>query len=187
MPTRPELYISVDVEASGPIPGEYSLLSLGACVVGDPSRRFYVEFIPLNDNSVPEAMLACDLSLAELRARGTEPRAAMSRFAAWLESVSDGARPVMAGFNAPFDWSFVNYYFHKFLGDNPLGHAALDIKSYYMGAYHTTWSETSMSRLPNWLDNPDTPHTHNALDDAVQQADIFSRLLTTVPARRDPA
>jgi ribonuclease T len=29
-----EIYFSVDIEASGPIPGEYSMLSLGACLVG---------------------------------------------------------------------------------------------------------------------------------------------------------
>jgi len=26
----------------------------------------------------------------------------------------------------------VNYYFHKYVGDNPFGFAALDIKAYYM-------------------------------------------------------
>lgn len=43
------------------------------------------------------------------------------------------------GFNASFDWSFVNYYFDLFLGENPFGIAALDIKSMYSGAADCSW------------------------------------------------
>ena len=55
MPPKSEIYISVDVEASGPIPGEYSLLSIGACLVGQPDQSFYVELKPLNDNFTEKA------------------------------------------------------------------------------------------------------------------------------------
>lgn len=180
MPSAPhELYISVDVETSGPIPGEYSLLSVGACVVGNAAQNFYVEFVPLNNNYTEEAMQTCDLSLSELRHRGTQPRVAMQRFAEWLSGIADGARIIFVGFNAPFDWSFVNYYFIKFCGldENPFGHSALDIKSYYMGAYKTSWQQTSMRHLPSDIHSPDKPLAHNALDDAVQQAEIFQRLI----------
>ena len=37
---RTEFYLSVDVEASGPIPGEFGLLSVGACVIGHPDQSF---------------------------------------------------------------------------------------------------------------------------------------------------
>lgn len=175
---RRELYISVDVETSGPIPGEYSLLSVGACVVGELTRNFYVELVPLNENFTAEAMETCDLSLAELLHRGTKPGAAMEQFARWVRKVAAEAYPVFVGFNAPFDWSFVNYYFIKFCGldSNPFGHSALDIKSYYMGAYKTSWANTSMRRMPADVHSPDKPLAHNALDDALQQAEIFERL-----------
>jgi len=39
-----ELYVSVDVETSGPIPGEYSLLSIGACLVDQPATSIYLEY-----------------------------------------------------------------------------------------------------------------------------------------------
>lgn len=174
-----ELYISVDIETAGPIPGEFSLLSLGACVVGDTARHLYVELLPLNDNYTEEAMATCALSLPGLRANGKEPRLAMEQLAAWVQEVADGKRAVFVGFNAPFDWSFVNYYFIKFCGlnQNPFGHAALDIKSYYMGAYRTSWADTSMKRLPPELHDPGSPLAHNALADAIQQAEIFERLL----------
>lgn len=174
-----ELYFSVDVETSGPIAPEYSLLSIGACVVGDNAKRFYVELVPLNDNFTDEAMATCGISLAEFKQRGMPPREAMAQFAAWVRENSNDARPVFVGFNAPFDWSFINYYFVKFLGvqKNPFGHSALDIKSYYMGAYGTTFGDTSMRRMPPEIHPPNTPLSHNALDDAIQQAKIFERLL----------
>ena len=53
----------------------------------------------------------------------------------WPETLETS---VFVGFNAPFDWSFVNYYFHRFLGHNPFGFTAVDIKAYYMGAADTT-------------------------------------------------
>ncbi len=172
-----ELYISVDVETSGPIPGEYNLLSLGACRVGQADQYFYVEFKPITEGALADAMKVNQLSLAQLKVTGAEPRAAMEQFAAWIRQVAAGARPVFVGFNAAFDWSFVNYYFHKFLGDNPFGHTALDIKSYYMAARRTTWARTTKAALEAQFLSPDLPHTHNALGDAIEQGAIFEKLL----------
>jgi hypothetical protein len=42
-----EVYISVDIEAAGPVPATYSMLSLGAALVHDLQTNFYVEFQPL--------------------------------------------------------------------------------------------------------------------------------------------
>ena len=174
-----EIYFSVDVETSGPIPPDYSLLSIGACIVGDSAAQFYIELKPLNDNHTSEAIATTGMSLETLRERGVAPHLAMAQFDAWVRANAADARAVFVGFNAPFDWSFVNYYFEKFLGHaiNPFGHSALDIKSYYMGAYGTNFAETSMRRLPPEIHPPNTPLSHNALDDAIQQARIFERLL----------
>ena len=51
-----EVYISVDIEAAGPVPATYSMLSLGAAVVHDLQTNFYAEFRPINRKSVPAAM-----------------------------------------------------------------------------------------------------------------------------------
>ncbi len=178
-PAAREIYFSVDVETAGPVPPDYSLLSIGACVVGDDAKRFYIELVPLNDNFTAEAMAMSATTLAELKQRGVLPRAAMTQFAAWTRAQARDALPVFVGFNAPFDWSFINFYFVKFLGaeKNPFGHSALDIKSYYMGAYGTTFGAASMRRLPPEIRPSNTPLSHNALDDALQQAKIFERLL----------
>lgn len=111
MSPRPETYISVDVEASGPIPGEFSLLSIGACVVTNTGQNFYSELKPLNDNFIAGAMEVNGLSLAKLKLEGEEPTAAMARFRHWIEKVSADTKPVFVGFNATFDWSFTHWYF----------------------------------------------------------------------------
>ncbi|MBV7481126.1 hypothetical protein KW839_26400 [Pseudomonas sp. PDM31] len=80
--------------------------------------------------------------------------------------------PVFVGFNAPFDWSFVNYYFHRYLGENPFGFAALDIKSMYMGATGCKWTDTRSSRIAEAL-NPKREGDHDALHDALYQAELF--------------
>ncbi len=176
MPPKSEIYISVDVEASGPIPGEYSLLSIGACLVGQPDQSFYVELKPLNDNFVEKAMDVTGLSLEKLRLDGEEPDLAMASFATWIKSVAGDNRPVFVAFNATFDWSFTHWYFIKFLGHDPFGISGLDIKAYFMGKHHTTWGETVKKNvLKNYPSL--TRHSHQALDDAKDQAEIFSRML----------
>jgi len=170
-----ELFISVDVEASGPIPGEYSLLSLGAVVVENPKRRFYVELKPISAKFDPDAMAASHLSLEHLQVSGSDPRAAMHSFARWIEAEAKQRSPVFVGFNAAFDWSFVNWYFYMYTGRNPFGFAPLDVKALYMGAFGGAWADTRSSRLRLAL-RPQ-PTTHNALDDAAWQAEVFVQVL----------
>ena len=115
MTNKSEVFISVDVEASGPIPGDYSMLSLGAYVVGGQDQGFYVEIKPLNTNAVPEAMKVTGFDLTKLIVTGEEPADAMQKLAAWVIAVAGNGKPVFVGFNAGFDWSFVNWYFFHFL------------------------------------------------------------------------
>ena len=79
---------------------------------------------------------------------------------------------IFLGLNAPFDWSFINYYFHKYIGNNPFGFTAIDIKAYYMGFTGCSWSETKSSLMSKRL-RPITQPSHNALDDAKFQAELF--------------
>lgn len=171
-----ELYISVDTEASGPIPGEYSLLSIGACVVENTRKNYYCELKPINNNFIPKAMEVNGLSLEKLAASGEEPATAMARFENWIKSGVGEQRPVFVGFNATFDWMFVHWYFIKFLGRDPFGISGLDIKSYFMGKHQSLWGETAKKKIRG-LYPSETPHSHQALDDAIEQAEIFSRML----------
>jgi DNA polymerase III epsilon subunit-like protein len=179
MPQLPsdETYISVDVETAGPTPGEFSLLSIGACLIRDLRRTFYAELQPDRENEDPDATAIHGLSLERLSREGQPPELAMRRFAEWVKEVTPpGGHPVFVAFNAPFDWSFANAYFHRYLGVNPFGHTALDIKAFYMGFARVSWRETSMHYLgPRYLGKGHIGH--NALDDAIDQAHIFRKIL----------
>ena len=118
--------------------------------------------------------------LREPFVQGKEPITVMQSLLDWVTRESRSLTPVFVGFNAGFegfDWSFVNWYFHKFLGQNPFGVAPLDIKAYYMGLTGCSWEETRSSKLPEFLkvDQPERDR-HNALADAVYQAEDFSRI-----------
>src|SRR5271157_418489 len=108
-----ESYVSIDVEASGPIPGEYSMLSIGACIVGNARKRFYVELKPLNGNYVKEAVKVCGLSMRTLAKEGVEPDVAIRSFAKWVKSNSKGSMPVFCSW-CTMDWLFMNWYLVKF-------------------------------------------------------------------------
>ena len=170
-------YISVDVETAGPNPSRYALLSIGACPVLDPDRGFYVELKPTSMDATTDALSVSRLSLENLMESGLEPAEAMRHFAIWLEEVvPSGKQPVFVAFNAPFDWMFVNDYFHRYLGRNPFGHTALDMKAFYMGLSGSRWSRTTMRHVSNHFTSKHTL-THHALQDAKDQAYLFQEML----------
>ena len=188
-----EIFISVDVETAGPIPEEYSLLSIGACSVDDPTRTFTCELKPLNRNAVPKALEITGFSLDVLERRGLTAQEGMLRFDSWLqEAASPNDVLVFVALNAPFDWAFVNYYFIRFLGRNPFirflgrnpfGFTALDIKAYYMGATGCRWGDTRSSRMAATL-RPQSSGDHQALHDAQYQAELFRLIRAKVDRSR---
>lgn len=171
-------FISVDVEASGPVPGEFSMLSLGACVVGQTEEQFYVELQPITRQQDAEAMRVNGLNHEDLLQRGTDPMQAMLAFESWIQRATpDGYRPIFVAYPATFDWMFVAYYFHRFLARNPFGVGGLDLTSIYAG-------QVSAASGPPWTVNgleqrlaAGLPLTHNALEDALAQSTVFEQLL----------
>lgn len=173
-----EVLISVDVEASGSSPSTGSLVSIGACLVDDPSVGIYLELKPVP--GLPwsaEAEGVHRLTREHLASSGLEPAEAMRRFDAWVNEQADGRWPVFVGFNAPFDWMFVADAFWRHLGRNPFGISALDLKSLYMGVYGVpSWEQTRKVHVEREL-GLRFEHTHNALQDARDQARLAQVLL----------
>jgi DNA polymerase III epsilon subunit-like protein len=173
-----EVYIVVDVEASGPSPTDYSLLAIGACTLGEPRQTFYVQLQPDRESFTAEALAISGLSLDRLKVEGIPPAEAMQQLADWVERVvPKGAQPVFVAFNAPFDWMFVNDYFHRYLGHNPFGHKALDMKAYFMGLHGVTWTQTSHLYISSRYSEK-TDLSHNALVDAIDEAELFETMLS---------
>ncbi len=164
--------ISVDVETAGPNPADYALLSIGACTLISPRETFYAELKPVTFKVDSDALAVHQLDMNRLLKEGLDAEAALLKLSEWLkQTIADRRGPLFMGFNSPFDWMFLNDYFHRFLGYNPFGHSSLDIKSFVMGFKRVPWVQTRMGALSS------KPLRHNALEDAVDQADIFINLL----------
>ena len=177
-------YIVVDVEASGLVPGRHSLLSIGACA---PFTReeFYVELKPATKCFDSQAMKVNGFSFEGFGKNGKHPRQAMLEFEGWIQKISKGRKPVFVAFPATFDWPYVSHYFYKYLDRNPfekrlasgkLDVRVLDLKSFFAGKYGLTIQETRTKRLFSVF-KPQTPHTHNALDDAKGYAECMEKML----------
>lgn len=182
------VYFSVDVEADGPIPGPYSMSSLGIAVAGtfadgrftpaDPARQtFYAELRPISDDFVPEAAAVSGLDRAALIRDGRDPREAMTDCARWVRATAGERYPVFTAFPLSFDWMWMYWYFTSFAdGGSPFGHSrCLDMKTMYAVKAGVPVNQASKARLPKFL-RSERRHTHNALDDAIEQADLFARL-----------
>lgn len=185
---KPSLYISVDIEADGPIPGPYSMLSLGAAVAGvqdadgftaaDPEERtFYRELRPISEEFVPEALAVSGLDRERLGREGREPAAALTEFTGWVREVSAGSQPVMCGYPASYDWTFLYWYLIRFTGASPFGHSGcLDMKTLYAAKAGLPLRAVAKGTMPRELLSR-RRHTHHALDDAVEQAELFANLM----------
>ena len=158
--------------------------SIGACLIDDLTQSFYVELKPVNQAMTTEALSISGLTIEHLESNGISPAEAMLKFDEWLASVVPSTSvPVFVGFNASFDWMFVCDYFERFLGRNPFGHSAIDIKSFYLGVAGGTWAETSLRFLsPRYLDG--RPLSHNALGDAQDQAALYAAIAEDAATRR---
>ena len=148
-------YISVDVEADGPNPGDYSMVSFGAVIV-EPSlsKTFYGQLRPISKNWIPEALAVSGFTreqhetLPEFR----EPKIVMEEFHTWILRNSK-ARPLFVSDNNGFDWQFINWYFHHYTGTNPFGHSSTNLGSLYKGIVKDCFQNFKHLRK--------TKHTHH--------------------------
>jgi hypothetical protein len=159
----------VDVEADGPIPGDYSMVCFGAVVV-EPSleKVFYGQLRPISEQWVPAALNVSGFSREETLAF-PDPADVMRSFQAWLQESSAG-RPMFVSDNNGFDWQFINWYFHKFVGSNPFGHSSTNLGSLYKGLVADAFKTFKHLRK--------TAHTHNPVDDAKGNAEALLYMKT---------
>ena len=180
-------YYSVDVEASGPVPGLYNLLSVGVTVVAPDADgelrlgdELYVELRPVFAGHVAESNAVHGLDLERLAEEGLEPAEAMRRIARFVERTTvPGSEPVFVGHVAVFDWMFVAWYFAWCGFENPFGYKGIDTKSLAMGALGLPWQETSREQLAVELGLPgqDAATLHRADADARHQAELLVSLV----------
>ena len=155
------------------------MLSIGACLVGKTDVNFYAVIKPTGADFVPEAMAVLEptgltMNFAEMH--GLEPSVAMAGFERWLLEIEGLKNPIFVSHPLGFDWRWVANYFDLYLGRNPFGRTGLDMKSYFAGLTGCDWDDTSKNQLVKRF-LPKSPHTHHALDDAIEQAEIFEQML----------
>jgi hypothetical protein len=154
----------VDIESDGPVPGDYSMISIGAVLVNDLlDKTFYGRLKPISDKFIPEA-LAVSGHTREETLGFDEPVQVMQEFAVWIKNVCSD-RPIFISDNNGFDWMFVCWYFHHFTGENPFGFSSQNLGSLYKGI------EKDMFKSFKYLRK--TKHTHHPVDDARGNAEAL--------------
>jgi hypothetical protein len=157
-------YVMVDIEADGPIPGDYSMICLGAVVVdAGLERTFYGRLKPISEQWVPAALAVSGFTREETLGFD-DPSGVMEDFARWIKETVKG-RPMFVSDNNGFDWQFVNWYFWHFTGENPFGHSSTNLGSLYKGMVR------DMSQ--NFKHLRRTQHTHDPVDDARGNAEAL--------------
>lgn len=187
--SREDVYFSADIETDGPIPGPYSLLSFaivyaGRFLEGGFQRPenfddvFYRELRPISELYDPGALRVNQLDRDRLIREGADPRDAMTEAARWVRDIAGDAQPVLVAFPLSFDWTWLYWYLTSFSREgSPFGHSScFDIKTAFAVKGHIPIAAAGRSKLPEAL-RSDLPHTHNAIDDAREQADVFARVM----------
>ena len=131
-----ETWISLDVETSGPAPPGRASCRSGRVSWTTPPAASSCSG-PYRDAGGATRRRPCTASPRDrLAAEGVDAAAAMERLAAWVEvAVPAGSIPVLVSFNAPFDWLFIADYCWRYLGHNPFGISAVDLKALFMGRH----------------------------------------------------
>ncbi len=176
-----EVYISTDVESDGPIPGPHSMLSFASAAYRADKRlidTFSANLVTLpGAEGHPETMAwwaQQPEAWAAARRDLQDPADAMRRYVAWIKGLP--GKPVFVAYPAGFDFLFVYWYLIRFVGESPFSHSALDIKTYAMALLKTEYRESVKRNMPpHWFDP--LPHTHQALDDAIEQGALFCNML----------
>jgi hypothetical protein len=183
----PDIYFSADIETDGPIPGQYSMLSFALVYAGRfdgvrfeaPSRydtAFATELRPISEHFQPEALAVNGLDRAALAAHGQRPEDAMGAAAQWVEEHAAGGVPILVAYPLSFDWTWLYWYFMRFLGKSPFNHSrCFDLKTAIAVRGQRTVSTSGHDQLPNAL-RSSRPHSHRALDDAIEQAEMLAKL-----------
>jgi hypothetical protein len=184
-----DVYFSADVETDGPIPGPYSMLSFALVFAGTfdgkrfqrPeafNRYYYAELQPISEHFQPEALAINGLDRERLLATGLAPHVAMEEATKWVSTLSEQNNPVLVAYPLSFDWTWLYWYFTQYHpAGSPFGYSnCFDIKTALAVKGHIPIGAAGRSKIPASLGATRRRHTHHAIDDAVEQAEIFANV-----------
>jgi hypothetical protein len=187
----PEIYAATAIETDGPAPGRCSMLSLASAAYqrdktlissftvnlellagaeGDADRVAWWK-------SKPNAWAVCRFE--------PEPIGqAMMDYVDWLDHLP--GRPIFVGYPASEPYAFVSYYLHHFVGRNPFGRGALDMRTFAMALLHRPYRQSRLRNMPRAWTYDSPPRTYVALDDALALGTMFCHMLDAWKAIKPP-
>ena len=148
--------VFVDVEASGPCPGRGELTEFGA-VMHKTKETFYGDL----RNKTPWGIAFV-----------------FDCFNEWLETNCD-SRPIFVSDNPAFDWQWINYYFHHYMGKNPFGWSGRRIGDYFAGL------QGDFRKSCSWKKLRVTKHDHNPVNDAMGNVEAFDAMQLNYLVEKD--
>jgi hypothetical protein len=187
-----DVYFSADVETDGPIPGEFSMLSFALVLAGSfdgttferphtYAITYEAELRPIAQRFEQEALAVNGLDRARLLREGRDPVSAMTEASAWVREHASGGTPVLVAYPLSFDWSWLYWYFVRFAGASPFNHSrCFDLKTAIAVRGRRPVVDSGHDRLPSAL-RSSLPHTHRAVDDAIEQADVLAKFFAWEP------
>lgn len=157
-------YIVIDIESDGPIPGDYSMVCFGAVIVDESlDKSFYGKLKPISEKWNPDTLAVSGFAREETL-QFDNPLDVMLQFEAWIQENSKG-RPIFVSDNNGFDWMFICWYFHHFIGRNPFGYSSRRIGDLYCGLEKDVHAQ--------WKHLRKTSHSHHPVDDAKGNAEVL--------------
>lgn len=176
-----EIYVSCDIEADGPIPGDNSMLSLGAAAFTQEGKLISTFYATLDtlagakpDSDTMEWWSKNQDAYNATRQNTKAPALAMSQYVDWVNKL--GGKPVFVGYPATYDFMFIYWYMVHYGLKSPFSFSALDIKSYVSALLKLPYRESTKKNMPKrWFSG--SKHTHVAVDDAIEQGELFIAML----------
>lgn len=178
-----EIYVSIDIETDGPIPGPNSMLSMGSAAFNIEGRLLDTHTVNLQTlpDAIPDPKTKSEFwdknpkAWAACRVNCQPVRQAMEDYVKWLKGLEKfhGGKVVAVCAPAGFDFTFVYWYLMSFAGYSPFSFSCIDVKTFAMSLLDKPYRKSTKRNFPReWFD-PNAKHTHVALDDAIEQGRIF--------------
>jgi DNA polymerase III alpha subunit (gram-positive type) len=182
-----QIYVAVDIEADGPTPGLYSMLSIGAVATtaNEEVSRFYRKLSALpeamTDPATMEWWKTQSEAWEEVNTDVESPEIVIKDFCEWVESL--GAEPVFVAHPIALDYTFVSWYLYKFaynpFNDDKNAMRTFDLTSFIAGKYNLALNDAKRPKLPLVLTTGMLEHTHKAIDDAIGYGVLIRNALKT--------
>ena len=93
-----------------------------------------------------------------------DPAQVMGDFERWVLEHGKG-RPIFVSDNVAYDWQWINYYFHTYLGRNPFGYSGRRLSDLYCGLVKDSFA--------SWKHLRRTAHDHHPVNDAIGNAEVI--------------